>query len=127
MEEGVVWPLGLPAAAQAFPDDLLAALELEADDVRVGRFLIVVEAVAAAGGGDADREIDAQAPAAQVDHVDAVVAEFAVAPVPEPVPVVMQVVGVEGPARRRALPEIVVEPLGYLPLPCLGRSVARLF
>src|SRR5437763_476982 len=44
--------------------------------------------------------------------MDAVVAELAVAPVPKPVPVVMEIVGAEGAARRGALPEIVIEPLG---------------
>src|SRR5205823_1437799 len=50
---------------------------------------------------------------AQVDDMDAVVAQFAVAPVPEPVPVVRMIVGAVRPARRRALPELVVEPLGH--------------
>ena len=77
-----------------------------------GRFLIVVEAIAAAGEVTQDGVIDAQAPAAQVEHVHAVVAQLAVAPVPEPVPVVMQVVVVEGPAWCGALPEVVVELLG---------------
>src|SRR5262249_5959930 len=81
------------------------------DEVGVGSFLVVLEAVAAAGRGDPGREIDAQAPAAQVDHVDAVVAQLAVAPVPEPVPVVVQVVGAEGPPRGRALPQLVIQPL----------------
>src|SRR5205823_1455642 len=47
-----------------------------------------------------------------VDHVHAVVSQLAVAPVPEPMPFVMEVVIVKRPARRRTLPEIIVEPVG---------------
>src|SRR5262249_18442280 len=82
------------------------------DDMGVGRLLVVLEPVAASGRGDANRVVGVEAPAADVDRVDAVVAELAVAPVPEPVPVVVQDVVAIRPARRWSLPEGIVEPLG---------------
>ena len=90
--EGDAETVALEAARQAtvaFPGEPLVA-EIEGGDQRVGRFLVVLEEVAAAAGGDALRVIDLQAPAGQVEHVDAVVADLAGAPVPEPVPVVME-------------------------------------
>src|SRR5262249_15478795 len=86
----------------------------KAHEVRVRCFLVVLEAIAPARGSDPQRQIDAKAPAAYVDHVDAVVAQFAIAPVPEPVPVVVQVIGAERPAWSGALPHVVIEPFGNL-------------
>ena len=56
--------------------------------------------------------IDPQAPAADVERMDAVVTQFAGAPVPEPVPFVMDQVVVIGPLRCRTLPERVVQSEG---------------
>ena len=80
--------------------------EIEGDRVGVRRFLIVVGiADLGAATDDASGIIDAEAPADHVEGVDAVVAELAVAPVPEPVPIVVNVVGAEFLLRSGALPE----------------------
>ena len=65
--------------------------EVEQSGAGVGGFLGVLESVPRAVVGNAGGVIDAEAPAEHVEGVNAVVAEFAVAPVPEPVPVVMHV------------------------------------
>src|ERR1035437_6968905 len=54
----------------------------------------------------------AQRPAAHIHLVCTVVERFAGAPVPEPMPVVMDQVAAVGAARGRALPELVVQPAG---------------
>ena len=57
----------------------------------------------------ASGRIDAEAPAGDVDAVDAVVAELAGPPVPEPVPVVVEPVRDEGPVGGGALPHRVID------------------
>src|ERR1043166_6913306 len=96
----------MPAAQ--FKRDALVA-EIVGGHVRVGRFLVVVPAILAAAGSDADGTIDAQTPAADVEGVDAVVAEFAGAPMPEPMPVVVNEIVVIFAFGCRSLPERVVE------------------
>src|SRR5262245_22347826 len=104
-------PARAGVAAQSLPGDHFAAVELEADGVRVRSLLVVFVPVAAARRGHVHRVIDPEAPPADVDRVDPVVAQLAVAPVPEPVPVVVEVVVLERPVRGRALPQLVVEAL----------------
>src|SRR5207302_3097939 len=98
-------------AALALPSDGLVA-EIETGHIDVGCFLIVLKMVAAAATGDAAGRVHSQTPAGEVQRVDAVVAEFARAPMPEPVPVVVQNVVVEGTFRSWTLPKRVVQPLG---------------
>ena len=82
-----------PVAHFEFHHLLLAALvELERAVERVGRLLVVVEHEVAADGADLGRILHAQAPAGDVHFVDALVAEIAVAVIPEPVPVVVEAV-----------------------------------
>src|SRR5881409_2415384 len=59
---------------------------------------------------DPHRIVDAERPSAEVDRVRAVVARLARAPVPEPMPVVVDDIVAVGASGRRALPEVVVEP-----------------
>src|SRR5207244_9220003 len=72
---------------------------------------VVLEVVVAPSGRrDPHRIVDAERPSAEIDRVRAVVPRLARAPVPEPMPVVVDdIVAVEAPGRR-ALPEVVVEP-----------------
>src|SRR4051794_13047987 len=56
--------------------------------MRIGRFLVVVVAIFAAAARHTNRVIGLQAPASDIERVNAVVAELAVAPVPMPMPVV---------------------------------------
>src|SRR4029077_21265792 len=79
----------------------------------VGRLLVVLVAVAGARRGDVRGVIHGQAPAAQGDEGDAGVPQVALSPVPEPVPGIGEVIGPERPPRRRALPQVVVQPLGH--------------
>jgi hypothetical protein len=71
-------------------------------------------------------KVDPEGPAADIHLVGAVVQRLAGAPVPEPVPVVGDDIAPVGPARRRPLPELVVEPGGTgttVPWPMLGAVV----
>src|SRR5690606_22279146 len=74
-------------AAQTFPGDLLVAIEGVGHGLRVRGLLVVIPAITSAGRGDMVGEVDAESPAAEIERVNAVVPEFAVAVVPEPVPV----------------------------------------
>ena len=91
----------------------LAAGVTEIIDCRAGvrRFLRVVVEVAAAVVGRAQRIVALNAPTQDVERVDAVVAELAIAPVPDPVPVVMRqrLEVVFRIIRHGALPKIVVD------------------
>ena len=69
----------------------------------------------------------AQAPAAAIHIVDAHIAEVAVAGVPVPVPVVVQLLAHQGPFVGRAAPEVVVDRLGNrLRAADLADALARL-
>ena len=96
---------------QPLPGDGLAPFELARDGLGIGCFPVVLEVVVAPSGRrDPHRIVDAERPSAEIDRVRAVVPRLARAPVPEPMPVVVDdIVAVEAPGRR-ALPEVVVEP-----------------
>ena len=89
-------------------------------DLGVGRLALVVVAEPAAeaehglgeGRAAGRRARSRDQPAGDVHLVDALVADVAVAEVPEPVPVVMDEVGVIRLLGRRAEPEVEVELLG---------------
>src|SRR5262249_43918159 len=83
-------------------------IEFEAGVNRVRRLLIILEHELPADGADLRRVRDAEPPSRDVHFVDALVAEIAVAGVPEPVPVVVKAVAVDWPFRRRTKPEVVV-------------------
>lgn len=98
-------------ATAVFPEDDGAG-EFVGDDLGIGGFLVVVEPVATAGGEDAGGVGELEGGLDEVEEVDAVVAEFAGAPVPEPMPIVMDDIGLEGAFGGGTLPEGVVEPVG---------------
>ena len=86
----------------------------EGGNLRVRRFLIVVEQEMPAHRLNPARQADAEAPAGHVHLVDALVADVAVAVVPEPVPVVVDGAVLTGVAHRRlvrgrAAPQVVVQ------------------
>src|ERR1019366_1649268 len=92
--------------------------EFEGAVQRVGRFLIVVEHELAADGAGFGGELHAQAPASDIDFVNALVAQVAIAVGPIPVPVVVEAVFLERHLLRRALPQVVIH---------IGRRIADRF
>src|ERR1041385_3115443 len=99
-------------AALAFPDDAFVA-EIERGHARVGRFLVVVVVKAVAAAGNAARRIHLQSPAGEVKTMDAVVPKFGGAPMPEPMPVVVQDVVLEWPFGGGPLPQGVIKPIRH--------------
>src|ERR1051326_781640 len=91
-----------------FGDDRLGAKIMD-DDLCVGRLcgVDVTETPAVADDGPAQAG-DAQAPAANVRRVNVVVAQLAVARVPEPVPVIVKLGPGQLRHRRRAGPQVVI-------------------
>ena len=85
-------------------DDHGAVFVHPGDVLGIRRLPLVLVAEAAAGRMHADRQLLAHAPAQDIDQVDAVVAQLAVAEIPEPVPVVVDQVLVIRLHRRRARP-----------------------
>ena len=84
-------------------------LEIQERDVGVGRLAAVVETQSAADAhGARGRPVLSQGPAAHIDDVDAVVPHLAVAGVPEPVPLVVQLLAHERLLGGRAAPEVVI-------------------
>src|ERR1043166_2099806 len=96
-------------AALAFPDDGFVAV-VEGGDVEVGRLPIILEMVAIAAASDAFGGIHGEAPTGEVERMNAVVAEFARAPVPKPVPIVVNDIILEWPLGRGSLPKGVIQP-----------------
>src|SRR5207249_4449265 len=65
--------------------------------------------VLAAPRDDGDRGLGAESPAGDIEAVDAVVADLTGPPVPEPVPVVVEVVAHEGAVGGGPLPHLVID------------------
>src|SRR6185369_10231858 len=75
-------------AALAVPGNAFVA-EIKGGDIDVRGFLIILEMVAIAAASDGLGSIDAEAPTGQVEGVDTVIADFTGAPMPEPMPIIM--------------------------------------
>ncbi len=83
------------------------------ENLRVGRLAIVDVAEAAADRDHASRQlVGAEDPAADVDEMNPVVAEIAVAGRPDPMPVVVQTLARQRRHGGRPTPEVVVHALG---------------
>ena len=74
---------------------LVGVLEVEGRVQHIGCFLIVVEHEVPAHCGNLDREANTESPARDVDLMNGLVADFAIAGVPDPMPVVMKAVARE--------------------------------
>src|SRR5262245_2567706 len=74
VERDVAGGIGMLVATQTLPSDLLAAGKLKIGNVCVGRLLIVLIAVAAAGGNHDGGKLHSQPPAAKVQGMHSVVA-----------------------------------------------------
>ncbi|MEZ5365980.1 MAG: hypothetical protein R2748_27515 [Bryobacterales bacterium] len=86
---------------------------------------VVVDELAAYGLGAA-RDAEVERPAHDVELVDALVAELAVAVVPLPVPLVVQAQLRERAVGRGAFPEVVMDALGHGAFSCLPIEVRHL-
>src|SRR6185503_3519856 len=107
----------LPCPTAILPRDRLRrrshrTAKVKSDHVVIGCLLVVVIAELVATACHATWIVGAKSPAANVDHVHAVIAEFAGAPVPEPMPMVMNEVIAVRAFGCGALPERPVEPRG---------------
>src|SRR6185437_12970808 len=83
-------------------------VELAAHVENVRRFLVIVKHHVAANGADLLRILHAQTPAGDIELMNTLVPEVAIAVVPKPAEVVMKAVPGEGMLRRWTQPEIVV-------------------
>ena len=102
---------GLGEATTVFPHERVAA-EIVGDGLGIGRFLVVFEVIATASGRNAERAIEVESPAGEVEKVNPVETDFAGAPVPEPRPIPGQEIVPEGTIRGGALPQIILEAFG---------------
>src|SRR5262249_40165878 len=86
------------------------------DDLRVGRLTVIGVAEAPADADDRPRQlVFAQAPAGDIHLMNALVAQIAVAVIPHPVPIVMEAEAMEGRARGRTAPQVVIDRVGNGP------------
>src|SRR5215472_11439142 len=85
-----------------------AFIELETCSHGIGRLLVVVEQEVPADRADLCRILHAEQPPRRIDLVHTLVAEVAVAVIPEPVKIVMESISRKVSPWRRAEPEIVV-------------------
>src|SRR5262249_41257111 len=93
----------------------VAIAVVEEADLGVGGLAVIDVAEAAADAEHAlGQLVLAEAPAGLIHLVDTLVAEIAVAVVPGPVPIVVQVLAAERLLRSGAAPEIVIDRLGQL-------------
>ena len=83
--------------------------KVEGRELRVGRFLVVVEMVLASSGRHVLWRFDAQSPASNIQPVDAVITALAGAVEPAPVPMVRDEIFLIERIDRRSGPEIEVE------------------
>ena len=87
----------------------LRRVEIEDGVQQVGSLLVVVEHEVSAHGGDRDGESDPQTPACDIDFVNGLVADFTVAGVPDPMPIVVKAIAREGFHGSGAGPEFVID------------------
>src|ERR1051325_1309983 len=84
------------------------------NDLRVGRLSVVLVADPAADTDHARRKlVHAEEPARDVHLVDALIAEVAIAVVPEPMPVVVELAAAQFVLRRGTAPDVVINCLGH--------------
>jgi len=94
-------------------DDDFDAIVIEEGEVHVGGFAVIVPEEAVTGGDDAGGDVvPAEDMAEVIDVVDAPVTHFAVAPIPLPMPVVMELLAHDGGHGGWAGPEVVVDMIG---------------
>src|SRR4051812_38563974 len=98
-------------AGTAFPREANFA-EIVLGDGGVGCFLVVIEMITAAVAGHFCGVRDLESPSGDVQGVDAVVPEFAVAPMPAPMPIVMEEIIDVRALGGGALPKVIVEVRG---------------
>src|SRR6516162_10223085 len=72
--------------------------------------LVILEHEMPADGGHLGRILHSETPASFVDFVDALIADVAIAGVPNPVPVVVEAITGEGLHWRGTGPQIVIDP-----------------
>ena len=109
-DAGVLIRIGLQPAD--FEDQLAIAV-IEDANLGVGRLAVVDVTESAADANDTlGQLILAQAPAGDIHLVNALIAQVAVAVIPNPVPIIMQMFAHERLDGRRTAPEIVVDRLG---------------
>src|SRR5258708_9911876 len=112
--------IGDPVADCEF-DHLALALrthETEGGIQSIGRLLVVLEHKVSTHGGHRHRETYAQTPARDIDFVDSLVADFTVAGVPNPMPIVVKAISGKRLHRRGAGPQVVVNAGGKGPHVC---------
>ena len=90
--------------AQAFPGNRFTLGKIHRNHHGVGRFLVVVMTVATSAGGNTRGILNVQAPTGDIDAMDSIVAQFAVTPMPEPMPIVMEIIVAIRTAGRWSLP-----------------------
>src|SRR5262249_27298758 len=95
-------------------------VEFEGAVQGVGRFLIVIEHEVPTDSAHLHGILYAQTPAGNIDLVDTLIAEIAVAGIPEPVPVVMETILAELALGSGAGPEVVVDSFRH----CRNRRAA---
>src|SRR5438132_397225 len=93
--------------------DQLCVTVVKHADLRIGRLSIIYITEAAANADHRPRQLVlGKSPAGLIHLVDALVAEVAVAVVPEPVPIVMEFLPHERLNRRRTTPQVIIDGLG---------------
>src|SRR5262249_43064903 len=92
----------------------------------IGSFLVVVKEKMATHCRDHCRKANSQAPACDVDFMDRLIADFAVARIPNPMPVVVKTILSEWLQRCRSSPEVVVNTGRYCLLGGMTNSAAPL-
>jgi hypothetical protein len=111
--DGTVFPATFGIREVPDIDDDGGSIVVEEGEVHIGGLAVVVPEEAAAGGDDLGGDIiPAHDVAEIIDVVDAPVPHFAVAPVPLPMPVVVELLAHDGGHGGGAGPEVVVDIAG---------------
>ena len=76
---------------------------------RVGCLLVILIMITASGVTDTLRIIHIQSPASQIESMDSIIAQFAISPVPVPVPVIMHQIIFVRASWGWALPQIIIQ------------------
>src|SRR4030095_9852595 len=92
----------------------------------IGSFLVVVKEKMTAHCRNHCWKTNTQAPACDVDFMNRLIADFAVARIPNPMPVVVKTILGERLQRRRSSPQVIVNAGGHCVLGGMTNSAAPL-
>src|SRR5690625_1608756 len=99
----------LSVTASSLPGNCLSVCKIIGSYLGIGRFPVVIVGIPPPVRAYLLRVVNFKAPPAQVNKMGAIIENFPSPPMPEPMPVIVDKIVFEFPARRRSLPKVKIQ------------------